>query len=180
METATQATAVERKNLPYRFTTDETIALAKKAAEEQSRLKALEEGKKMVADEWKAKISACQAEITNLSNKITSGIEYRDYNCIVTFDDPKRDYKTLRHPATGEIVEIKEMTFSEINKRDQAELPLEDGKLEEAESEAASAEEKPWIVEEEEQAGERPEALEEEPPEKEAPKPKKKASKALF
>ncbi len=170
--TQTTQTTTERKNLPYRFTPEEIIAIAKKAAEEQSRLKALEEGKKMVADEWKAKISACQAEITNLSNKVTSGIEYRDYNCLVTLDDPKRDYKTLRHPGTNEIVEIKEMTFTEINKRDQAELPLEEAApAASAPTESAQAEGQPWIAEEEQ-----PEALDEEAPKAE-PEPKTPKSK---
>lgn len=141
MSNATQKT--ERQNLAYKFTEPELVILAKSAAEKQSQLKALEDGRKMVADEWKAKISACQSEITNLSNKISSGIEYRDYECPVKFDTPKKGYKSLYHPETGELVTTKEMTASEIRALDEPELiPAE----KEAPAETGG---KPFIVEEE-------------------------------
>ncbi|HWL51329.1 MAG TPA: hypothetical protein VNQ90_02780 [Chthoniobacteraceae bacterium] len=116
---------IERKNLEYRFTNDELLGIAKKAAEEQTRLKSLEESKKMVMDEWKAKLSACQAEITNLSNKVSSGIEYRDYDCPVVYNEPRKGFKTCYHPETREVVYVKEMTQGEVDKTSQAVLDFD-------------------------------------------------------
>ncbi|HWL53843.1 MAG TPA: hypothetical protein VNQ90_15495 [Chthoniobacteraceae bacterium] len=185
MSTELPTSTIERKNLEYRFTNDELLHIAKKAAEEQTRLKSLEESKKMVMDEWKAKLSACQAEITNLSNKVTSGIEYRDYDCPVTYNDPKKGMKTCRHPDTGEVVYVKEMTQGEVDKTSQAVMDFDDEPdapaTEDKNADAVDAEfttinEFPALVESTESEPE-PEAPEPETPEGKAAPKKPKAKR---
>lgn len=110
-----------KSNLQYRFTEAELIALGKELGESQLKLRQLDDDRKMVADEWKAKISFAEAHINSLSNKTSSGYEYRDIECTVTLNTPVDGDKTVTRNDTGEIVKI--MPMDESEKQD--ELPLE-------------------------------------------------------
>jgi hypothetical protein len=110
-----------KSNLAYQFTSEELIALGKELGESQIKLRQTEDDRKMVADEWKAKISCGEAHIASLSNKTSSGYEYRDIPCTVTYDDPAAGEKTVRRGDAGEIVKVMLMDDSE----NQTELPLE-------------------------------------------------------
>lgn len=112
-----------KSNLQYAFTPDELIALGKELGESQIKLRQLDDDRKMVADEWKAKISSAEAHINSLSNKTSSGYEYRDIECTVTLDDPVAGDKTVRRNDSNEIVKI--MPMEEFEK--QQELPLDSG-----------------------------------------------------
>lgn len=114
-------TKATKQNLTYHFTADELIALGKELGESQIKLRQLDDDRKMVADEWKAKISSAEAHINSLSNKTSSGYEYRDIECTFTYNDPVPGDKTLRRNDTGELVRISPMDESEK----QEELPLE-------------------------------------------------------
>lgn len=113
-------TKATKSNLAYHFTEAELLALGKELGESQLKLRQLDDDRKMVADEWKAKISSAEAHINSLSNKTSSGYEYRDIECTVTYDDPIPGDKTLRRNDTGEIVRVFPMDENEK----QEELPL--------------------------------------------------------
>jgi hypothetical protein len=121
MTTAKKTTTKAIKsNLDYHFTQDELIALGKELGESQLKLRQLDDDRKMVADEWKAKISSAEAHINSLSNKVSSGYEYRDIECTVTLNAPINGEKTITRNDTGAIVKIMLMDDSEK----QEELPL--------------------------------------------------------
>lgn len=119
-ETTEKRTRTIKSNLQYQFTPEELIALGKELGESQIKLRQLDDDRKMVADEWKAKISFAEAHIDSLSNKTSSGYEYRDIECTVTMDSPAPGDKTITRNDTGEIVKIMPMDESEK----QEELPL--------------------------------------------------------
>lgn len=120
--TPTARTKNIKVNLDYHFTEPELVALGKELGESQLKLRQLDDDRKMVADEWKAKISSAEAHINSLSNKTSSGYEYRDIDCTITLDDPIPGDKTMRRNDTGETVKIMQMDESEK----QPELPLSD------------------------------------------------------
>ena len=102
----------ENINLQYRFSPEELQTLGKDLAEAQIQSQQLEADRKRVADEWKARISAKEAEIASLSNKVSSGYEYRDIPCEITIGEPVGK-KTARRLDTGEVVWVRDPTEGE-------------------------------------------------------------------
>lgn len=98
-----------RLSLPHKFTDPELRQLGDEQATDQRDLRAAEESAKMVADDWKAKISAIKARITSTSNKVLSRFEHRDIPCVVTFHSPIPGRKTCVRQDTMEEVWIKDM-----------------------------------------------------------------------
>lgn len=114
-----------KEHLKYCFTGEELIVLGKELGESQLALRQLDDDRKMVVDEWKAKISSMESHINSLSNKTSSGYEFRLIECSVTFDDPVPGKKTIRRLDAPillpEIVSVTQMTDEEK----QQVLPLE-------------------------------------------------------
>lgn len=110
-----------KQQLDYHFTHDELLVIGKELGECQLKLRQLDDDRKMVADEWKAKISSAENHITSLSNKTSSGYEYRDVECTITFDAPVAGEKTVTRNDTGAVVKI--LAMEDFEK--QQELPLE-------------------------------------------------------
>jgi hypothetical protein len=102
----------ENINLQYRFSGDELRQLGKDLAEAQIALRQLDDDRKRIADEWKARISAKEAEIASLSNKVSSGYEYRDIPCEITLNEPIGK-KTARRTDTGEVAWVRDLTENE-------------------------------------------------------------------
>jgi hypothetical protein len=111
--TVTAETEVKKENinLQYRFSDEERRQLGIALGEAQITLRQLDD-RKQVADEWKARISAKEAEIASLSNKVSSGYEYRDIPCTITLNEPVGK-KTARRTDTGETVWVRDLTDSE-------------------------------------------------------------------
>lgn len=110
--TADTETKKENLNLQYKFSPDELRQLGRYLAESQIQLRQLDDDRKCVVDEWKARISAKEAEIVSLSNKVSSGYEYRDISCEITLNEPINK-KTARRLDTGEVVWVRDLTDSE-------------------------------------------------------------------
>ena len=109
-----------KMNLQYKFTKEELLDLGRTLGESQLALRQLDDDRKMVVDEWKAKISSQEAAINDLSNKTSSGYEYRSIECSVTYDVPIKGQKTIMRLDSGAVVKIMEM--DDADKQDQ--LPL--------------------------------------------------------
>lgn len=107
--TADKEIKKESLNLQYKFNAEELRILGHDLAEAQIQLRQLNDDRKRVADEWKAKISTKEAEIASLSNKVSSGYEFRQIPCEITLNEPINK-KTIRRLDTGEIVGIQELS----------------------------------------------------------------------
>jgi hypothetical protein len=114
----------ESLNLQYKFSAGELQNLGKELAEAQITLRQIEDDKKRVLDDWKARESSKSAEINNLSNKVSSGYEYRDIPCEVTINEPVNK-KTARRLDTGEVVWVRELT--DLDKQRTFEFENEEG-----------------------------------------------------
>jgi outer membrane murein-binding lipoprotein Lpp len=95
--------------LRYEFSEKETLELASKLATRNNDVKTLEEDKKRVTSDFKAKIDAASADISLLSSKVSNGYEYRDIKCGVKFHAPADGMKQLVRMDTGEVVATEEM-----------------------------------------------------------------------
>ena len=107
---------VERKltkeNLQYKFNSDELLTIGKELGEKQIQIRQLDDDRKKAADEWKSRISTAESEIASMSNKVTSGYEYRDIDCEVVLNDPPGK-KTCRRLDTMVVVWVRELSPEE-------------------------------------------------------------------
>lgn len=103
------------------LTNDELLTSGKRAADLQIELAQIESDKKRITDDFKAKASAVEAELTSLASKISTGYEHRIVTCTVKLDDPEPGKKTIFRDDTFEAIGVEDMTNSEM----QRELPME-------------------------------------------------------
>lgn len=94
------------------------VALAT-AYEDMERVEA---EKKRQTDHFKDRIAGLQAKADELRRKVSTGQEWRDVECVVTYGVPMADRKTITRTDTGEVVETTWMTEAEK----QFQLPLDD------------------------------------------------------
>lgn len=120
-------------SLRCNLTDQEKIAAGKELAETTNRLTELENDKSRVVSDFKAKITAEEAQVAMISNKVRSGYEFRDVECVVTYDTPKPGQKEIVRLDTKEVVRVEQMSEAEK----QRDLPLED---DEGASESAAPE----------------------------------------
>lgn len=52
--------------------------------------------------EYASRLSVAKEQINQLSNKVASGFEMRDVECLVEFHEPERNKKRLTRSDTGE------------------------------------------------------------------------------
>ena len=74
----------------------------------------LENKKKSAISDFTGKINDMKAEINLLANKINTGKEYRNVNCIITMNSPSTGLKTAQRLDTKENIWTKEMTAEEL------------------------------------------------------------------
>jgi hypothetical protein len=111
----------EKRFLRCRFTPEELLEVGKTLADATNALVGLEEDKKRVMSDFKAKLDAKNADITIASNKISTGYENRSVECDLVMNTPTEGKKTVIRTDTKEKVGVEEMSEQELN----PELPLE-------------------------------------------------------
>jgi hypothetical protein len=75
---------------------------------------AIENEKKAVVSEFKAKIDSKQAAIDSIGNHINNGYEHRYIECTTIFDEPSPGFKTTYRNDTKEKVSTAQMTADEL------------------------------------------------------------------
>lgn len=95
------------------LTDPEKINAGKELAEATNQLTELENDRKQVADSFKAKITAEDAKVASLSNKVRSGYEFRQVPCLVHFDEPTTGMKRTVRTDTNEQVSVEAMSEGE-------------------------------------------------------------------
>lgn len=109
-----------KANVKVLYTDAERMEIADRLARANVAKVQLEEQKKTVDADLKARIEEQSEAIQRESRKLMSGYEYRDVECEITYDTPQPGWKTVARVDTGEIVRQAPMTEAEL----QAELPL--------------------------------------------------------
>lgn len=105
----------------YFFNDVEKLELGLKLGNGTAKLSELEGQKKSVTADFNGQIESVKAQIGSLSQKVTSGYEMRETECVVTFD-PKSNTKHYHNRRTGEFVRSAEMTRADY----QFNLPVEE------------------------------------------------------
>lgn len=106
----------DTRYLRCNLTRDELLAAGKTQADKSIELLQVENDRKRVADDFKAKASALEAEVTSLASKIASGYEHRQVDCTVYLDDPETGRKRIVRNDTGEVVSVEPMTQAELQR----------------------------------------------------------------
>lgn len=100
--------------LKYQFTETELRDKATQLARECRQNEEMEDEKKSVVSDFKAKIDGLQAKISLLSGHINNGYEYRNIECEVSLNTPVTGKKTITRTDTGERVGIEDMDHDEL------------------------------------------------------------------
>lgn len=83
---------------------EQKIDAGKELAEATNELKELEDDKAQIVSDFKAKITAIEARVGVLSNKLRSGYEFQDVPCELRFDTPEAGQKQIVRLDTKEVV----------------------------------------------------------------------------
>jgi hypothetical protein len=108
---------IETIEAKHDFSDPEKIGLLEELSRAHHEAGELKEQAKHSATEWKNRIKSIENKISTISNKATSGYEFRPTECRVEFDT-KKEKKTYFNKKTGEKVETRDMTPADF------ELPL--------------------------------------------------------
>lgn len=108
------------KSLKHIFNDAELLQIGKDLADKANELASLEDDKKRVTSDFKAKIDTVTAEIGIMSRNISTGNEYRMIKCSQAFHVPHPGKKTITRLDTFEVVQISDMTTEEM----QQHLPI--------------------------------------------------------
>lgn len=103
--------------LEYKFNEQELKEISSELARATSEQNNLENEKKAVMSEFKAKIDTKAAERQKLAGHINTGCEYRYIDCEMMMNTPKVGRKTLTRLDTAEVVWEKEMSKEELQLR---------------------------------------------------------------
>lgn len=103
-----------RNNLRCEFTDVELLAQGKTLAELSRQAGQLEEEKKRITDDYKARLSGVEADISIFANNIRTGYEFRNVDCTVRLHDPVSGKKRTVRNDTGDDVFIQDMNPDEM------------------------------------------------------------------
>lgn len=94
---------VEHKG-KYEFTRSEKEDIANKLASQNLKLIEVEDAKKAEMSTFAQKINGIKLEITNLSQNLAKGYEYRDFECKQT-NNYLTGFKTFKEIKSGRIID---------------------------------------------------------------------------
>lgn len=110
----------EKRKLRVDLTAKEVHDYSLELAQENKNNVSLEDEKKAVMSQYKAKIDESQAKINRLSGLVTDGYEMRDVECEVTYHKPTKGKKTIVRKDTDKVTSVESMQDYEYNLFNQA------------------------------------------------------------
>ncbi len=112
------------RNLRVIYTDAERLELGKQLAGAHQDLAQTNNDLDSVKQDFKARITAHEAKIGDLSNKVATGHRVEQVKCLWNFDEPKKGQKTLSRVDTFDVVEVVDMT--EADKQGELAIGQED------------------------------------------------------
>lgn len=103
-----------REFLKYEFTHDEIHDKGLELARLTSEQAAIDNERKAVASEFKAKLDGIAASMETIGKHINNGYEHRYIDCDVIFHKPNTGMKTVYRKDTGEEVRRENMSEEEM------------------------------------------------------------------
>lgn len=110
------------RNLRVPYTDKEQVDLAKQLAEAHQTHAQLDADLASVKNDFKSRISAIEAKVSDLSTKVSNGYRIEAVKCEWLFDSPSAGKKSLVRLDTFETVEVTDM----VDADKQGDLPLAD------------------------------------------------------
>lgn len=104
-----------KRILNCKFTTEELKEIGVKLALENQRKERLQDSLKQASAQFKSEITESESTIRSLAQKLARGSEDREIECDILFNTPEEGKKTVKHGDTGEVVQVLDMTESELN-----------------------------------------------------------------
>lgn len=105
------------QQLGCQLTDEEKIQAGKELAEATNELTELGNDKAQIVSDFKAKMTAAEARVAVLGNKIRSGYEFRPVECSVTMDTPEPGQKQTMRLDTQEVVATVAMSEDEKQRK---------------------------------------------------------------
>jgi hypothetical protein len=96
---------------------DEQIQSGKELADATNELTELENEKAQIVSDFKARMTAVEARVAVLGNKLRSGYEFRQVECSVTMDIPEPGQKQTVRLDTKEVVATAAMSEDEKQRK---------------------------------------------------------------
>lgn len=100
--------------LQYQFSHDEIHLKGLELARLSSEAEAIENERKSVASEFKAKLDSIASQMHELGRHINNGYEHRYIECTVKYHDPNTGIKSTYRNDNGELVKKETMTGAEM------------------------------------------------------------------
>lgn len=116
-----------KRSIRYDLNAKELHDYALQLAGKNKELVSIEEEKKTVVSQYKAKENEAQALINKLSAYVTDGFEMRDIDCEVQYHKPQQGKKTIIRLDTNKVTAIETMTDYEWNLFNQPDIEESDG-----------------------------------------------------
>ena len=104
-----------KRILNCKFTTEELKEIGVKLALENQRKERLQDSLKQASAQFKSEITESESTIRSLAQKLARGSEDREIECDILFNTPEEGKKTVKRGDTGEVVQVQDMTESELN-----------------------------------------------------------------
>lgn len=115
-----------KRSIRYDLNAKEIHDYSLQLATQNKQLVSIEEEKKTVVSQYKAKENEAQALINKLSAYITDGFEMRDIDCEVQYHKPQQGKKTIVRLDTNKVTAVETMTDYEWNLFNQPDLEESD------------------------------------------------------
>lgn len=106
---------LENRLLRYDFTPDELHELSVELANKTKELDSMTEEKKSVNKKFTNQINGIKGALSELSNQVSDGYEFRQTQCEVQFHTPEQGKKTYIRKDRNEIVIVEAMTDEDWN-----------------------------------------------------------------
>lgn len=103
------------QHLKCELTEDEIKEYGAELARKYSEITDLEDQKKSITSDFKARIDAANSDAGILARKIQNGYEFRDVFCEIQYIDDEKVVQTVRQD-TGEIIKTRPMTPEEMQR----------------------------------------------------------------
>jgi hypothetical protein len=121
-ETPERKVIQTKEFVKYQFTHDEIHAMGADLARVATEHRNIDNERKAIASEFKAKLDGKSAEIEMISSHINSGFQHKYVDCKCVYNDPQPGFKTTYRHDSGEIVKTESMSPDEL----QVVIPFED------------------------------------------------------
>lgn len=99
--------------LKYTFTPNELVDLAREQARELNKKSFLEDELDQIKQDFKSKLTRCEANVSDCTRRISAGYEMRSVRCLVLKFRPEHDKAIVIRTDSGEVLRVRKLSSEE-------------------------------------------------------------------